>query len=170
MKLNLAMMRLIAAMRKKKKKVLRKAQRKNLMKKIPMKVGNDCQTTVIHGCTWERNDLSVHYDVRLCVSTVAAIRACFHLQNFPISKMSSDFKNYKTKMCVRPFWATLIFGHPPAKKERTPELAWYIISPPSSHFSSRSSSPYCFISLSQFNSLHLNQFITSFTNINQSYG
>ena len=35
----------------------------------------------------------------------------------------------------------------------------------SSHSSSYSSSPYCFISLSFFNSLYLNQFITSSTNL-----
>ena len=34
-------------------------------------------------------------------------------RNVPMFKISSDFKNSKTKMCFRPFWATLIFRHHP---------------------------------------------------------
>ena len=120
MKLNLVMMRMIAATWKKKKRVVRKAQKKNLMKKIPMiKVGNDCRTTALHV---ERSDLPAHYCTRLCVGTVVALLACGHLQKYhQISKI------YKAKMCFRLFCATLIFGPPIFVSVHYLSLTLYIV-------------------------------------------
>ena len=56
---------------------------------------------------------------------------CFLLiATYKILKISSNFKNSKTKMCFRPFWATLIFWHPtPPPNGITPDLAWYKFGP-----------------------------------------
>ena len=77
-------------------------------------------------------------------------------KKFPISKISLDFKNSKTKMmCFRPLLKTPL---PHGLGFFRFALKFFL--DPILSSSSHSSSPYCFI-LSLFNSLYLYQFISS---------
>ena len=53
--------------------------------------------------------------------------AALFMATYKISKLSSDFKNSKTKMCFRQFKATLSFWPPDTlpENEITPDLTWY---------------------------------------------
>ena len=98
---------------------------------------------------------SLKSGVTYLVKYVVLLHGCLVVDTYKIhriSKILSDFKNSKTKMCFR----TLIFK--PLPLWFSADLIWYIFGSPSCH----SSSPYCFFTLS-FNSLYLYQFISSST-------
>ena len=98
---------------------------------------------------------------------------------FSISKMSLDFKNSKTKMCFRTFWATLIFKTP-YPLPPLPYPTWLSVDmivtnsdPPSCPSTPRNTPRQIFISiffhlhLIVFYSLYLNQFISTSTYLKQ---
>ena len=66
-----------------------------------------------------------------CVRKVACLHACCLLvatcEIFPISKISSTFKNAKAKICFRAFWASMIFAPVHSPYPLPPHQTWFAV-------------------------------------------